>query len=250
LAEPTGALWCPNPLPQATAQLVCFPHAGGGPTTFRAWSAALAPSIEVSTVTLAGRANRRQEPFAATMADAVTDAVDAIEHRGHPRPLALFGHSLGAIVAYETAHELARRGTHRPMHLFVAGSRSPDDRDEVRLQVTDDNAELVGEVERRYGAIPAVVRNEPDLLEMFLPVLRADLRLLTEYDWNTRGPLSIPITAFAGTEDKAGPPQSAPRWSAHTDGGFRDVRLQGDHFFVHSQLPQVAAIVREALDVG
>jgi surfactin synthase thioesterase subunit len=250
LAEPISALWCSNPLPHANAQLVCFPHAGGGPSTFRAWSTVLAPSIEVATVTLAGRANRRHEPFAATLSDAVDDAVDDIERHGDVRPLALFGHSLGAIVAYEAAHELARRGTRRPVHLFVAGSRAPDGRDEDRFPLTDDNIELVVEVERRYGAIPAAVRNEPQLLEMFIPVLRADLRLLTEYDWRPRGPLSIPITVFVGTDDKAGPPQSAPRWSTHTDGEFRDVRLPGDHFFVHSQLQQVAVIVRQALDVG
>jgi surfactin synthase thioesterase subunit len=211
---------------------------------------ALAPTIEVSAVTLAGRANRRQEPFAATLSDAVTDAADGIERQGDVKPLALFGHSLGAIVAYETAHELNRRGARRPIHLFVAGSRSPDDRDADRLQVTDDDAELVAEVEQRYGAIPAAVRNEPDLLEMFLPVLRADLKLLTGYDWSPRGPLSIPITAFAGAGDRAGPPQSAARWGTHTDGEFRDVPLPGDHFFLHSQLQQVAAIVRQALDVG
>jgi surfactin synthase thioesterase subunit len=250
LADPISDLWCPNPLPQAATQLVCFPHAGGGPQTFRAWSAALAPSIEVSTVTLPGRANRRHEPFATTLSGAVRDAADSIESSCDNRPVALFGHSLGAIVAFETAYELLRRGRRRPVHLFVAGSRAPDDRDGDRFRVTDDNAELVDEVERRYGAIPAAVRHEPDLLALFLPLLRADLTLLTEYDWTPRAPLSVPITAFAGTADTAGPPQSVVRWGAHTDAGFRDIRLPGDHFFLHSQLPQVAAIVRQALDVG
>jgi surfactin synthase thioesterase subunit len=250
LSELDNALWCPNPLPDAAARLVCFPHAGGGPTTFRAWPAELAPTIEVATVTLPGRASRVAEPFATSLADAVGDIGERIERAGDDRPLALFGHSLGAILAYEVAHDLVRRGRSRPVHLFVAGSRAPDDRDGDRLEVTDDDAVLVEEVESRYGAIPAAVRSEPDLLAMFLPVLRSDLRLLTEYQWNPRPPLGIPITAFAGVADRAGPPQSAPRWSAHTDAEFRDVRLPGDHFFVHSQLQQVSAIVRQALDVG
>lgn len=199
-------------------------------------------------MTLAGRAGRVREPFATALPDAVDDVVADIERSGNGTPLALFGHSLGAILAYETAHALIRRGTRRPVHLFVAASRAPDDQDENRFAPPADNAELVDDVERRYGAIPAAVRNEPELLALFLPVLRADLQLLADYVWKPQAPLSIPVTAFTGTADRAGPPQTAPKWRAHTESTFRAVPLVGDHFFVHSQLRQVSGIVREVLD--
>lgn len=243
-------LWCPKPLPDAAVRLVCFPHAGGGPSTFRAWSAALAPTIEVSVVTLAGRANRAREPFAPSMDDAVAALLGALESPGDNRVLALFGHSLGAIVAYETAHELAARGNREVAHLFVSGSRSPNDLDVDRFRPPNDNETLIAEVERRYGAIPAAVRSEPELLSRFLPVLRADLKLLAEYTWTKREPSNIPVTAFAGTHDLAGPPHAASHWQTTTNGEFAEVQLPGDHFFVHSALPAVAGQIRRTLGAG
>jgi surfactin synthase thioesterase subunit len=247
-----GPLGCSRPQPEATARLVCFAHAGGGPGSYLKWQAALGPEVEVWTVALPGRANRSDEGFVASwpeladeLAAAVVDLGDQAGDQAGGASPALLGHSLGGLVAYEVALELERRGS-SPRHVFVSGGRAPHRLGgHWRLPVDDDA--LLTEVDRRYGAVPAAVRAEPALLARFVPALRADLELAASYVWTPGERLRSPITALAGADDKTGPPEEAQHWREHTDGGFRAVTFPGAHFFVHSELRAVAGVIRAAL---
>lgn len=241
-----GALRCLRPQPDASARVVCFPHAGGGPNSFRGLAMSLAPKIEVWEVMLPGRGSRSGEAFATTWHDLVAELTDAVERRPGDGPTAFFGHSFGGLVAYEVAGELERRNN-APEHLFVSGCRAPHRGDANRWPLPDDDDGLVTEVEERYGAIPQVVRDEPTLLARFLPILRADLALFNSYRWDPARKLTIPITALAGNADKAGPPHELPYWGERTDAEFRSITMLGTHFFVYSEVDEIGAVVRRSL---
>jgi medium-chain acyl-[acyl-carrier-protein] hydrolase len=227
-------------------RLVCFPHAGGGPGTFRTWAAALAPEVEVWTASLPGRGARSEAPLALSWPEVVDDLADGLVACAEEQPLALLGHSLGGLIAYEVARELQRRAGPSAGHLFVSGCRVPH-RGGGHWRLPDDDSRLVVEVDERFGAVPSAVRREPELLARFVPILRADLELAASYVWAPGPPLRTPITALAGTADRAGPPREMEHWREHTDGEFRAVTLPGTHFFIHSELRDVARIIRRAL---
>lgn len=243
-----GPLGCARPQPAATARLVCFAHAGGGPGSYLKWQAALGPEVEVWTVALPGRANRSDEGFVSSwpaLVEELAAALVALDDQAGGASPALLGHSLGGLVAYEVALELERRGA-PPAHVFVSGGRAPH-RLRGHWHLPGDDEALLTEVDRRYGAVPAAVRAEPALLARFVPVLRADLELAASYVWSPGRRLRTSITALAGAEDRTGPPEEAQHWREHTDGGFRALTFPGAHFFVHSELRAVADVIRRTL---
>jgi surfactin synthase thioesterase subunit len=239
-------LACASPQSNPQARLVCFAHAGGGCGAYRPWSAPLAPEVEVWTGSLPGRAMRGGEPFARTWDGLGDEFADAIAPPDGDVPVALLGHSMGGLLAFEVARALERRSDVVPAHLFVSGCRAPD-RLEPDRRVPADDASLIREVDVRYGALPPAVRAEPELLRRFLPVLRADLELAAAYVFAPGPPLRCPITALAGSEDRATALSELPYWEHHTEARCQTAALPGGHFFLHSELRTMAAFIRRAL---
>lgn len=240
----TGApVTCARPLPTARLRLVCFPHSGAGPTAFHHWSQRLAPDIEVWTAVLPGRATRAQEPFADRWEPLVEEFADALTATARG-PLALFGQSLGAAVAFEVARELGRRGT-PPVHLVTSASAAPDLREALHVPADDDA--LVDEVDRRYGGIPAEVRAVPELIAYFLPLLRADLQLAAGYTYRPAPPLGVPLTVFAGDRDTTVPAGTLSGWSRHTSADCESHRLTGGHFCLRDNEDPVLDVIRRRL---
>jgi medium-chain acyl-[acyl-carrier-protein] hydrolase len=248
VAGAADPLACVRPLSRAHARLVCFAHAGGGPAAYRKWPLALAPEVEVWTATLPGRAARSEEAFAASWEDVVEGLAAALSEQqaGDDRPQAILGHSLGAILAFEVARALERRPGSRTSHLFVSGCRSPQ-RIGSRWQIPDDDQRLVSEIDLRFGAVPAAVRAEPELLRRFVPVLRADLGLAASYAFRPGDRLRCPITAICGLEDRTASAVEIAHWEPHTAAGFEAVTMPGAHFFLHQELPAMADLVKRVL---
>jgi surfactin synthase thioesterase subunit len=241
-----GPLGCLRPHGGAVARLVCFAHAGGGPGAYRKWPAALAPDIEVWTVTLPGRASRSDEVLPESWLELIEELADALDSHADGDLPALLGHSLGGVVAYEVARRLEHRGGRSPRHLFVSGCRAPH-RLDGGWRLPDDDGRLVSEVDQRFGAVPSAVRGEGELLARFVPILRADLELASTYEWRPGQKVRCPVTAMAGVEDKTGPPREMRHWREHTDGDFRLATFRGSHFFIHSELRSVTRVIRRAL---
>ncbi|MEU8932006.1 alpha/beta fold hydrolase [Streptomyces sp. NPDC048409] len=225
---------------ERTAQLVCVPYAGGSSAVFRSWADGLAPGVEVLGVDLPGHGRRFSEPPLTRMDEIATALADDVQSV-RSGPLHLFGHSLGGLVAYETARELAARGQGTE-HLFVSGVRPPDRRVTAPLHALDDAAMLAGLA--RLGGIPDEVLADEELVAAFLPVLRADLTLRETY---TAGPgplLDCPLTVFSGADDVTVPAAEIPGWADCGRGGFEHLALPGGHFFLHDREPLLALLGR------
>ncbi|MEV5953336.1 thioesterase domain-containing protein [Streptomyces sp. NPDC051987] len=232
-----------RPEPAARMRLVCFPHSGAGPAAFRRWAQRLAPGIEVWSAVLPGRATRTGEPFANRWEPLVEEFATAVT-AAVPGPYALFGQSLGAMLAFEVARELGRRGG-GPVHLVAAASAAPDVRETPPIP-SDDTA-LVEEIDRRYDGIPAEVRAVPELVTYFLPVLRADLELAASYVYRPGPPLDVPVTVFAGDRDGTVPAAGLERWRGHTGADCESHRLTGGHFAVTDHEDHVLDVIRRRL---
>jgi surfactin synthase thioesterase subunit len=225
-----GWVAVPVPRPDADVRLVCLPHAGGGTAAYVGLARALPETTELRTVRLPGRETRlRESPYlrvGALVADLATVLGPLLE-----RPFALFGHSLGAVVAFELARRLRREGAPQPVQLFVSGRRAPQlpDPEPPLSQLPDDR--LVAELCRRYDGIPRAVLETPELLEIFLPILRADCEILDSYAYADEPPLSVPISALAGADDRRVGAEELAGWGRHTSVAFRARVLPGAHFY-------------------
>lgn len=228
----------------ARARLLCLPHAGGGAAVFRPWHACVGDGIEVCAVVPPGRDHRwKEDPFRvmSALADAVVEAI----WPWLDRPFALFGHSLGAAVAYEIACRLDDAGR-APVHLFVAGRRAPHAPPTAPPLADLADVALLCEVQKRYGPIPAAVLAEPELIAMFLPTLRADLQVNEEY----RGaphPLSCAVSAFGGTDDATTTTEELDQWAACTRVNFERHLLPGKHFFINDARTRLLSLIEQRL---
>jgi medium-chain acyl-[acyl-carrier-protein] hydrolase len=239
--DPTAG-WVAVPVrrPDADLRLVCLPHAGGGTAAYVGLARALPETIELRTVRLPGRETRlRESPYrrvGALVADLATALRPLLE-----RPFALFGHSLGAVVAFELAHRLREEGGPQPAQLFVSGRRAPQlpDPDPPLSRLPDDA--LVAELCRRYDGIPQAVLETPELLELFVPILRADCEILDSYVYTDRPPLALPISAFAGVSDRRVDSEELAAWGRHTTDAFRLGTLPGAHFYFQGAEQALAA---------
>ncbi|MBX9391748.1 thioesterase II family protein [Streptomonospora nanhaiensis] len=219
------------PQPAATVRLVCFPHSGGGPAAYHRWAAALAPDIEVWPVTLPGRAGRAREPLAGAWGPLVEEATAAVLEEV-PGPVALFGHSLGAALAFEVARAMTRAGE-PPVHLLVSARTAPQ-QPRFRIDLPAGNAELLDAVDRAYAGVPAAVRDSAELRDHFTPILRADLELSNSYTYRPGPALPCPITALGGETDATVSAADLAGWGDHTRAGFEAHLFPGGHFYLEN----------------
>lgn len=236
-----------RPRPDARLRLICLPWAGGGASRYRDWPAHLPDDVEVVSVQLPGRENRFNEDPIGSMELLVGPLLDGLA-RHLVAPFAFFGHSMGALIAFELVRGLRDRGV-APVHLFASGCRAPDlpSRTPDRHRLPDrEFLAAVGEL----GGIPPELQAEADFLDMMLPVLRSDCRLVETYACGRQAPLSCPVSAFGGLRDKDVPPVDVQAWSRHTSGHFRAHLLPGDHFFVNSARPDLLRLVVSGLGMG
>ncbi|MFH9065399.1 thioesterase II family protein [Streptomyces coeruleorubidus] len=226
--------------------LICFPHAGGAASSYLPLSRALAPEIGVVSVQYPGRQDRRREPPCTSLMALARAVADELEHQLRPRQqYALFGHSMGAVVAYETARLLAERDLPMPGRLFLSGRGAPSATPRPGDLLSDDAA-LIAEI-RRLGGTGRRVLDDPELLHLALPALRADYRALGGHRDRPGPPLDVPFTVMVGDADPVVAVDDARGWLAHS---LRDSRLltyPGGHFYLDDNIARVAGDLRHAL---
>lgn len=217
----------------APLRLFCLPYAGGSARIYADWERHLPPFVQVRPVEPAGRGSRfaerphdRLEPLVEDLLPQLLAADDA--------PYALFGYSLGALVAFELARVMERRHGRPPVRLFVGAFRAPH-LPRTTLPDHDLPEPQFRERLRVFGGTPEEVLADEALMELFIPMLRADLAVADTYRHREGRPLTCPITAFAGSEDEEVKVASVAQWRRHTDAGFTLKVLPGNHFFLHGQ---------------
>ena len=179
---------------------------------------------------LPGRESRfREAPFT-RMSDAVEQAAGVLE-RHLDLPFALFGHSMGAILCFELARLLRSRYGVGPIHLFVSARRAPQFPDPRPPLHPLPDARFIAEIDRRYNGLPREVLANTELMELLLPMLRADVQMIETYAYEPDLPLDCPITAFGGLEDNDLRIEDLDGWRAHTNSHFEAKLFPGDHFF-------------------
>jgi medium-chain acyl-[acyl-carrier-protein] hydrolase len=215
---------------EARHRLFCLPYAGGGASLFHPWRAQMPAGVEATAVQLPGRENRlREPPFTDVRA-----LVDAMGPRLRPyfdRPYSLLGYSFGALLAFELARWLRRQGERPPDHLFVAARRAPHLADDGPAVHRYTDSELV-EWLRKLGGTPDLLLEHPELLPLYLPILRADLAAHETYLYQPEEPLALPITAFGGLGDTQASPAEFEAWREQTSSTWSAHFYAGGHFFL------------------
>lgn len=233
----------PRPRPDAAVRLYCLPYAGGSASAYRQWPVALGRDIEVAAVQLPGRESRIVEDPDYDVAD-IAAAIQAHADR----PYALYGHSLGGRHAFEIVRELRRAGAALPVTLYVGGTRAPHVRASGpfdQLSTLDDD-ELVRRVVAGGGLSEEIIA-EPELVELLLPMMRADFRALDEYVFVDDDPLPMPVVAFAARADSAVALPHVQAWARHAGAGLTVHEIDGDHFFLNDFRPDGTSPVTDLL---
>ena len=240
MGDSTTADWVRrfHPAPEAELQLICFPHAGGSASTYFSLSQRLAPAIETVAVQYPGRMDRLHEPLVDDLLQLADRAAEALLPLTTTRPFALFGHSMGAALAFETARRL-RAHSVSPVALVVSGRRSPTrQRPEGNHLASDED--LLAEITRLSGTAPEILGNK-DLMRMVLPVIRNDYKAIETYQYEPGPPLDVPIIAHLGTEDPKAPLADVQAWSELTTGPFTLHTHPGGHFYLTEREAELAA---------
>ncbi|RUR71208.1 alpha/beta fold hydrolase [Variovorax guangxiensis] len=222
---------------QAPLSLLCLPCAGASATMYLRWRRRLPHWIEVVPMELPGRGSRLGEDFVEDFESLVS--LLCAEHDAALRGnFALFGHSMGALLAWGVAQRLRADGRPLPRALLVSGSAAPSQRDPDRFVDMNDDAALVGDL-RRQGGTPEELFDSPELLRMTLDTLAADYRVCESFAHAGNAPLPLPLHAFSGRQDDI-EPWRMEAWSAETSrAGFTLDWFDGGHFFIRQQEARV-----------
>ncbi len=226
-------------------RLFCFPYAGGSAGIFRDWASELGSGVEVCAIRLPGREWRYAEPAFRRSEQAVEALVPIL--RGFlDLPFAMFGHSMGAALAYETARAILSAAAVEPRVLFVSGRGGPQVRSRTRDLHALPRDELIAEL-KAFNGTPAEVFDHEDLVELVLPMLRSDLELAETYASGPGPMLSCPVVALGGTGDPGVAPPDLAAWRTVTAGPFRSMVFAGDHFFINGARTSVLQAMRREI---
>jgi medium-chain acyl-[acyl-carrier-protein] hydrolase len=232
--------------PGAELRLFCFPYAGGGASAYRGWPADLPESVEVCAVQPPGRESRLREP----PSDDLLRLADRVVEGARPwmdGPFAFFGHSMGALLAFETVRALRRAGMPGPEWLFVSGRRGPRIPDPEPPLSHLPEPEFIAEIQRRFGGIPAEVLKHRELVELLLPGLRADVASLEKYAYEPGELLECPVTAVGGGSDPRATRDELQAWRGETRGPFEARTFPGGHFYLREEQREVTRLIGTSL---
>ncbi len=227
-------------------RLFCFPYAGGGAATYRQWGDGMPDGIEICPVHLPGREDRIRERPHVRIAPLVDDFIEALIPYLDGVPYAFFGHSMGAVIAYEVAQKLLTRHGESPAHLFVSARQAPHLPLMRRPWHTLSDDDLKEKL-RQLNGTPDDVLNNDDVMGILLPMLRADFELNETYQSSMHVLLDCPITAFGAMSDEHVEVDQLDAWRYLTSCSFDMKFFPGNHFYIKEQKSAVIAILAQHL---
>ncbi len=223
-------------------RLLCFPYAGAGHSPYNFWSRDLLDGMDTAFVKLSNSSSSPNEPplpSIQSLADRIAHSIVRSASQIAEHDLALYGHSMGALLAFETARALQVKHGLEVTALFVSGCAAPSTPRQVRLSGLSDEA-LLAAIASMDG-MPAEIRQDPELVNVFLPAIRADIAVCEAYDYTPAPRLTCPVTVFAGTSDDYVPLPLLDGWAQETTNSSRTLVYPGGHFFI---IEHQAAILR------
>lgn len=234
-----------RPAPQDTdLSLICFPHAGGSASYFRPLGDALASVAEVLAVQYPGRQDRRNEPHITSISGLADEILTVLESLPRRR-LVLFGHSMGACVAFEVARRIEQRSSLELLGLVASGRTAPPRLRDRGVRSMDDDG-VIAEIRRLNGTDDRLLLDD-DVIRMIMPAIRSDYTAVETYRYRPGPPLRCPISVLVGEDDPQVTLAEAEEWRDHTEGGFTLRGFPGGHFYLAEQKSQVARALIEDL---
>lgn len=234
------------PNPHAAFRLVCLHHAGGSAITFRGWEQQLDPRCELWSLQLPGRGRRYSEPLIREP----NRLISLLEEEFMPwidKPYILFGHSMGALLAYELACAVERSRARAPVHLLLCGRRAPHQPSPHAPMHQLPDAELIEKVRSLDGTDEEILEH-PELIELLLPILRADFQIAETHSNSIGPPLKCPISVFTGSRDPWVSEEAARAWQDLTTGPFTYKQYDGGHFLTSEQRQLIVGEVNDILN--
>jgi surfactin synthase thioesterase subunit len=221
-------------------RLFCLPFAGGTPGIYRAWSRLVPADVDVAAVQLPGRTPGCGEPLLATIEEIIAVLLAELQ-AASALPYALFGHSMGALVAFELTVALENAGGRPPDCLFVSGRKAPDELHAGSFLHDLPDDEFVDAIDRNFGAVPDAIRREPELLALLLPALRADVRTFETYAPLSNAKVRCPVHVYGGADDTRPRPHHLPGWQRVAERAITIDLFPGGHFFLSDEAPALTA---------
>jgi surfactin synthase thioesterase subunit len=246
LAGTVNDLWFRRyaPAPGARVRLVCLPHAGGSASFYRPLARALGPAVDVAAVQYPGRQDRRRERCVNDIG-VLADEVFAALRSWADRPIALFGHSMGAILGFELARRAEASGEVELVRLFASGRRAPSRRRDENVRLLDDDG-LIAELRKLSGTDSRVLGDE-EIMRLALPAIRADYEAVETYRYADGPKLRCPVTVLNGDADPKVTLDEAREWRAHTEAEMDFRVFPGGHFFLTDHQAAITALIAEQL---
>ncbi|MGG3280966.1 thioesterase II family protein [Paenibacillus solani] len=230
-----------------TISLICLPYAGGSAQVYKRWSNKLDSAVRLVPAELAGRGSRMGEPYYANVAEALQDLLPVVRETALTSDsYALFGHSMGSLLGYELLHALNEEGFPLPSAVFLSGRGAPHCEQEKarRIHMLPDG-EFLDEL-KKFGGMPDELFQHQELLNMFMPILRADFKLVGEYEHRMRSPLPLRLTILSGKDDIC-VEGSLSEWEQYAMRGSELMLFNGGHFFLHEREDEIVEVINKML---
>lgn len=222
--------------PLATKRIFCIPFAGGSASFYREWAEQFYPNTEICAIQLSGREDRLVDDLVVELDKAAEEIYQELLNY-QDKPFILFGHSLGALICYETVLKLQRRNRREPDALIVSGCGAPHVPPKefiYHLPKQQFKTEL-----KKLGGTPEMILEEDEIFDLFYPMLKGDFEMVETYTCKECHPVHTKIFAFGGTEDKEVLLDELLEWEKYTDNDFHYKMFKGEHFFVKEQSDDV-----------
>lgn len=226
-------------------RIFCIPYAGGSASIYNKWKKYVGSDFELIPIELSGRGSRFNERLYTTINDIVNDIYNNIKSLIDDGMYMIFGHSMGALITYELICKIIEEGDNQPIHAFFSGKVAPHIKGDNNNYHKQSDDKLIEEV-FSLGGTPQELLAQRDLLEMFLPIIRADYQAVETYEYNgEKQRFDFPITVFNGVNDKL-TKNNIEEWSIYTTKEFKIYNFNGGHFFINDNIKEICKIIEES----
>ncbi|MCB2298659.1 thioesterase II family protein [Clostridium tagluense] len=226
--------------------LFCLPYAGGSETIYYKWKKHLHPSIQVVPIELKGRGKRFGEFFYESLEEAVDDIFENIKDKIVDDDFAIYGHSMGSLLAYELYYKISELNLRKPKHIFFSGYKAPSIVRERENTYTLPNYEFMKKV-MELGGTPEELMKNKELLQIFLPIIRSDFKILETYNYEEREEkIQCDVSILNGRQDSINL-EELLTWKNHVCRGFKVYNFEGNHFFINSNVENITSIINTTL---